>query len=309
MSHRTNQQIYEDLLLAALRLELAQREHDAAKAELARARINDLRTSVFTAAMAEARRTGDVLARLDSEHRAMSRKVILELEERAKDVGGLMPGPGYFITADGAPIQTQPDMVPIGVAVSATEMRLGPEVSLEQRTVREMGGCGALSGSGREVCIQPAYQPHLHAWERTVAIDAEDPPRTLGRDDRQATVFAWARAAFGDVQATSLPQRGLRLLEEASEAFQACGGSRDLAHLTVDHVFDRPPGELNQELGGVGVTTIALAAAAHLSADEEEAREVARILSKPIEHYTARNAAKNAAGLLAPDAKRDVSED
>ncbi len=56
-------------------------------------------------------------------------------------------------------------------------------------------------------------------------------------------------------------------------------------------------GDLRQELGGVGVTTLALAAAAGVDADCCELSEVHRVLSKPLEHFTARNAAKNEAGF------------
>ena len=66
----------------------------------------------------------------------------------------------------------------------------------------------------------------------------------------------WAEAAFGAEETTSIPQRGLRLLEEAIEAFQACGGDADMAHKIVEHVFAHPAGELGQELGGVAVTTL-----------------------------------------------------
>jgi len=121
------------------------------------------------------------------------------------------------------------------------------------------------------------------------------------RDQRQADVFAWAKAAFTAQEATSLPQRGLRLLEEAIEAFQATGGNPGLAHRLVDHVFARPSGELQQELGGVGVCVLALAAAASLSADDAERLEVERVLGKPLEHFQRRNAQKNAAGFLVAD--------
>jgi hypothetical protein len=117
------------------------------------------------------------------------------------------------------------------------------------------------------------------------------------RDERQNDVFAWTRAAFGVEHATSLPQRGLRLLEESIEAFQSAGGDADMAHRLVDFVFSRPIGELGQELGGVGLTLLALAAAAGRSADEEEVRELNRVLSKSAEEFAARNAAKNAAGF------------
>lgn len=122
--------------------------------------------------------------------------------------------------------------------------------------------------------------------------------RDQPRDRRQETIAIWAAKAFGQIEATSLPQRGLRLLEEAVEAFQACGGAEAKAHELVTFVFARPPGGIGQELGGVAVTTLALAAAAGLSADEEESREIYRVLGKPLREFTERNAAKNAAGFL-----------
>jgi hypothetical protein len=124
----------------------------------------------------------------------------------------------------------------------------------------------------------------------------------MTRDDRQQRVAAWCAAAFGVDHATSLPQRGVRLLEEAIEAYQAAGGTPEMAHRLVDYIFDRPAGALHQELGGVGITLLALAAAASLSADGCEADELTRILSKPLSHYTARNKMKNDAGfnVIAP---------
>ncbi len=134
-----------------------------------------------------------------------------------------------------------------------------------------------------------------------VAPELRPAGEMIGRDYRQAAVAAWCAAAFGQDHAASLPQRGIRLLEEAIEACQAAGGEREMAHKLVDYVFDRPPGSLHQELGGVGITTLALAAAAGDSADGAEADELMRILAKPIEHFTIRNEAKNAAGFNTVD--------
>lgn len=117
------------------------------------------------------------------------------------------------------------------------------------------------------------------------------------RNARQKIVSEWCRAAFGDKQAMNLPQRGVRLLEEAIEAYQAAGGYATMAHLLVDYVFERPKGQLHQELGGVAVTLLALAEAAGLSADAEEVREIQRVLAKPLTEFKARNATKNAAGF------------
>lgn len=117
------------------------------------------------------------------------------------------------------------------------------------------------------------------------------------RSHRQSRVSEWCIKAFGHDQATSLPQRGIRLVEEALEAAQAAGSSAEMIHRLVDHVYSRPVGELGQELGGVGVTALALAAAAGLDADAAEATEVQRVLSKPLSHFRERNSLKNAAGF------------
>jgi hypothetical protein len=119
------------------------------------------------------------------------------------------------------------------------------------------------------------------------------------RMHRQTEVTAWCIAAFGHHHATSLPPRALRFLEEAVELFQACGGDLDQAHKLLDFVFARPVGEIGQELGGVGVTLLALATAADYDADEEEEREVKRVTSKPLEQFRRRNEEKNAAGFAA----------
>jgi NTP pyrophosphatase (non-canonical NTP hydrolase) len=117
------------------------------------------------------------------------------------------------------------------------------------------------------------------------------------RHARQLAVRCWAAACFGETETTSVEQRGIRLLEEAIEAYQAAGASEAMAHELVRYVFQRPKGELAQELGGVAVTTLLLAEAAGVDADDAECKEIARVLSKSPQEFAARNAAKNAAGF------------
>lgn len=117
------------------------------------------------------------------------------------------------------------------------------------------------------------------------------------REERQERVGAWARQAFGLEEATSVVHRGLRMLEEAIEAAQAAGVDRAQAHKLLDFVYDRPVGELGQELGGIGITVLALAEAAGLDADGCEQREFDRIMALPQDHFRQRNARKNAAGF------------
>ena len=139
-------------------------------------------------------------------------------------------------------------------------------------------------------------------WRSSRRSVVGDPGRRFvehlpSRDRRQAMVAAWAELAFGREEATGLPQRGLRLLEEAIEVFQACRGPMELAHDLVTYVFRRPCGMLGQEMGGVAVSLLALAAAAGRSAEAEECLEIHRVLSKPVEEFTRRNTARNADGF------------
>lgn len=120
----------------------------------------------------------------------------------------------------------------------------------------------------------------------------------MERSDRQQRVATWCREAFGQ-ESTSVAHRGLRLAEEAIETAQAAGCDRDKLHALIDYIYERPVGELDQELGGLGVTALALAAAAGLDADECERTEVERVLSLPLDHFRRRNELKNAAGFAA----------
>lgn len=176
---------------------------------------------------------------------------------------------------------------------------------MTEREIDEMANDGSLSTMAMWMAIDAGIDwPSLDgeaqdAWhEAAIAKLKETPGAMTQRDERQASIFEWAKAAFSVEEATSIPQRGLRLLEEAIEAAQACGVDRDSADRLVDYIFGRPAGRLSQEIGGVGVTVLALAAAVGLSADEEERREVNRVLSKPLEHFTERNKLKNEAGFL-----------
>lgn len=117
------------------------------------------------------------------------------------------------------------------------------------------------------------------------------------RLDRQLEVHNWCRAAFGDDHAKSIEQRGLRHAEEAIECAQAAGCDPATLHKLIDHIYAKPAGELGQEIGGSGVTLLALAHAAGLDADAEEDKEVRRVKSMPLEHFAKRNAEKNAAGF------------
>jgi NTP pyrophosphatase (non-canonical NTP hydrolase) len=121
----------------------------------------------------------------------------------------------------------------------------------------------------------------------------------LDRTARQAIAEAWGINAFGKLEVHNVAQRTIRLNEESVEACQVANVDPDLLHEQIDEVYSRPVGELNQEIGGIGLCVLLLAASAGLDADQEENREVKRVLNKPVKYFTARNADKNARGFSA----------
>lgn len=125
----------------------------------------------------------------------------------------------------------------------------------------------------------------------------------MSRNLRQLAVTKRAIMCFGDKEVASVPQRGLRLLEEALELAQACGVSIDMVDKVKDHVYSRPVGVITQEIGGVGVTLLVLASAMNVYADECEEAECIRLMEVPVEHFKARNKAKNDAGLIVPEVR------
>jgi hypothetical protein len=118
------------------------------------------------------------------------------------------------------------------------------------------------------------------------------------RGQRQATVADWVVRCWGERVLHNHAERGGRLFEEASELAQAVGLPLEKAMTILVYTYGRPAGDPHQEIGGVGVTLLALCASLSLSADEAEATEVARVLAKPIEHFRRRHAEKEAAGVM-----------
>lgn len=116
-------------------------------------------------------------------------------------------------------------------------------------------------------------------------------------DQVQEIVCAWGRTAFGEDHMNSQVERAMRLLEEAIELYQAVDAPAQKAHELVDLVFSRPKGRPFQELGGVGVTWMAMAGALGYSADHALHLEIVRVLSKPTDHFTKRNEEKKALGF------------
>jgi len=107
----------------------------------------------------------------------------------------------------------------------------------------------------------------------------------------QARVQPWMMECFGAEIAADRIERNHRFFEEATELVQANGMTRSEAHQLVDYTFDRPIGELHQEVGGVMVTLAALCLASGQDMHAAGETELARIWTK-VEAIRAKQAAK-----------------
>lgn len=128
-----------------------------------------------------------------------------------------------------------------------------------------------------------------------------DEKRTLfavvtSREDRQRAVVKWAGETFGKDSLTSV-ERAMRVIEEAVELVQAEGIPIGRVLAVVDHVYKKSPGDPAQEAGGLGVTLLAYCAVRGLSAEQEETREVERVLAIDPAYFRARHNAKAVAGI------------
>lgn len=109
----------------------------------------------------------------------------------------------------------------------------------------------------------------------------------------------WAVRSFGREHVYNLSIRALRLIEEAMELAQAHGVPKDMLIDLIGIVYSRPPGEPDQELGGVAMTATVLAAAHGHDLDAFFEIELRRVLAKPPEHFAKRNQEKLDLGLIA----------
>lgn len=107
----------------------------------------------------------------------------------------------------------------------------------------------------------------------------------------QPRVAEWMQACFGPEISADRIERNHRFIEEALELVQACGCTKSEAQQLVDYVFDRPQGDINQEVGGVMVTLAALCLANGFDMHAAGETELARVWTM-IEKIRAKQAAK-----------------
>ncbi|WYW02654.1 hypothetical protein Peetri_00066 [Pseudomonas phage vB_PpuM-Peetri] len=87
----------------------------------------------------------------------------------------------------------------------------------------------------------------------------------------------WLVKAFGDETAHDKKERVYRFTEEALELGQATGLTKEEALALVDYVYERPVGEIKQEVGGVMTTLAALCFAHEIDHHECSRLELDRV--------------------------------
>lgn len=93
----------------------------------------------------------------------------------------------------------------------------------------------------------------------------------------QRDVDDWLVACIGIETRNNQSERIFRFLEEALELAQACGVTREEVAVLTAYTFNRPIGEVHQELAGTGVTLFALATAYGFDLNQEVADEITRV--------------------------------
>lgn len=109
-------------------------------------------------------------------------------------------------------------------------------------------------------------------------------------------VMEWAVSTFGKV-AMERRERAMRLLEEAMELAQCERVGPDTATIILERVYQRPPGDVQKEIGQVQMTLTALAENLGHNAMREGEREFDRVKSIPQEEWDRRHKAKVAIGM------------
>ena len=205
------------------------------------------------------------------------------------------------------PIETAPkDGTEILLFTDEGEIRNGSWVDHRPDDYDEMGHDAGWQSNCGSIVPGRSFGNPKYFWEGighpTHWMPLPEEPK-CGEDVLfQFRVAEWMLACFGKDISADRVERNHRFLEEALELVQANGCTQSEAHQLVDYVFNRPVGELEQEVGGVMLTLAALCGASDADMHECGDRELARVWTC-IEKIRAKQAAKPKHSLLPGDVK------
>jgi hypothetical protein len=146
----------------------------------------------------------------------------------------------------------------------------------------------------------PQGRRHLIRVTMTAAItESLYTCRRDTRDYHQKIITEWIQRTFGEAS-LSENERALRFLEESLELVQAAGLPIEKARELLEYVYSRPSGVVAQGVGGVGISLLAFCEKFGISAEEEEALEVERVITLEPEYFRKRQDAKAKTGVGLP---------
>jgi hypothetical protein len=128
------------------------------------------------------------------------------------------------------------------------------------------------------------------------SIDYSDYSRFNVVNILKQRIISFVRSRFGEV-AMNHNERSKRFIEEAIETVQAVGLTEKEVIDIVRYVYSRSVGALDKEIGGVGVTLLALTASLGLDFIHETNVELTRVENKSVEEWRARQNAKADIGI------------
>jgi predicted metalloendopeptidase len=174
-------------------------------------------------------------------------------------------------------------------------VRLGEIVSEYARSDAEKG-CRLVHVAAKYAQERDEWKKYADDGLRSYAEQQAEIASLSSRlDGRQKRVYEWVLRSFGP-GALNRDERAARLAEESVEVAQAEGVPLDAMLRIVERVYSRPVGEIGREIGGVAITLDALAENLGRSVSADAETELARVLSKPAEHWRMKHAEKVAAG-------------
>lgn len=120
-------------------------------------------------------------------------------------------------------------------------------------------------------------------------------------DSAQLRIAQWVFDTLGAENYNNPQERSVRLLEEAMELAQALEVDRKVLHRLVDYVYNRPVGEVSQELAGSAVTLLACAASTNVSLSDALLKEIERIETPEIRDKVRRRQEEKRESLMTID--------